>query len=63
MADAPEPVKDDLLETLEREVKDILNSKKSSKADRLSAINAGTRLLAIRHRISGNGDNEGNFFG
>lgn len=62
MADAPETApNDDLLLVLEREVKEILKNK-PNKADRLSAINAGTRLLAIRHRINGSGDDTENFF-
>jgi len=43
-------------------VKKIVKNPKSTKADKLAAINAGTRLLAIRHRIMGASSEEG-FFG
>lgn len=63
MADAPETAKnDELLEVLEQEVKEILNSRKATKADKLSAINAGVRLAAIKHKIAGAGDNDESFF-
>lgn len=56
------PDKDaDFLTELENGVLDILNNKKSSKSDKLSAINAGTRLAAIRFKISG-GDGDKGFF-
>jgi hypothetical protein len=62
MTDAPQQNgSDDLLAVLEKGVRDILKAKKSSKADRLSAINAGTRLLAIRHKINGGAEDEGFF--
>jgi hypothetical protein len=48
--------KDDFLEELELGVRKILKSPKSSKADKLSAIGHGTKLLAIKHRISGEDD-------
>jgi hypothetical protein len=52
---------DELLKELEMAVRRIVKSNKSSRADKLSAINAGTKLLAIRHRILG-GDVEKGFF-
>ena len=42
-------------------VRKIVKSNKTSKADKLSAINAGTKLLAIRHKITG-GDQDKGFF-
>jgi hypothetical protein len=54
---------DELLKELETSVRKILKSTKTSKADKLAAINAGTRLLTIKHRIAnGDGDDKG-FFG
>lgn len=52
----------DFLTELENGVLDILGKKsKSTKNEKLAAINAGVKLLAIRHKIKG-GDDEG-FFG
>jgi hypothetical protein len=53
---------DDFLAVLEKGVRDIIKNRKSSKADRLSAINAGVKVAQIRHRING-GDDEKGFFG
>ena len=53
---------DEFLDELEKGVRLILKNKKSSKADKLSAINAGVRLAAIKHRIN-SGDTEESFFG
>jgi hypothetical protein len=52
----------DFLDELEAAVRKIVRSSKASKADKLSAINAGTKLLAIRHKINGGDDDKG-FFG
>jgi len=49
---------DKLLKELEKHVLEVLKSRKSTKADKLAAINAGTRLAAIRHKINGSGDEE-----
>lgn len=59
------PVKDGLLSELEKAVKDILakGNDDVSTADRLKAIEAGAKLLMIRHRIEGTGEGEdGKFF-
>lgn len=62
MADAPNGKKDDdFLNVLETAVRNIVKNKKASKADKLSAINAGTKLLAIRHKISSSDSEEGFF--
>ena len=52
---------DEFLKELEMAVRKIVKSNKTSKADKLSAINAGTKLLAIRHKITG-GDQDKGFF-
>lgn len=64
MADAPngKTKDDDFLSELEEGVRKILRNKKSAKADKLSAINAGVKIAAIRHKISGGEGDEG-FFG
>jgi hypothetical protein len=53
---------DEFLAALEKGVLDIIKNKKSTKADKLSAINAGVRLAGIKHKIAG-GDQDEGFFG
>ncbi len=53
---------DEFLTELENGVRSILRNRKSSKADKLSAINAGVKIAAIKHKIGGGDDKEG-FFG
>ena len=53
---------DKLLKELEIAVRKIVKSPKTSNADRLSAINAGTRLLTIKHRIANGGEDKTGFF-
>ena len=55
-------VEDTFLKELEAGVREIIKSRKSSKADKLSAINAGVKIAAIKHKITG-GDDKGGFFG
>jgi hypothetical protein len=52
---------DDFLNDLESAIRKIITNKKASKADKLSAINAGVRLAQVRHKVSG-GDSEEGFF-
>jgi hypothetical protein len=52
---------DEFLAALEKGVLDIIKNKKSTKADKLSAINAGVRLAAIKHKVNG-GDGDTGFF-
>lgn len=57
-----EPKKEkDLSEVLEAAIREVLKNKDTKPADRLKAIEAGAKLLAIRHKIEGGGD-AGNFF-
>jgi len=52
-----------LLIELEKNVREILAQREVSIADRLKAIEAGSRLLMIRHRIEGSGEgDDGKFF-
>jgi hypothetical protein len=54
--------KDELfLDDLEDGIKKVMRSKKSSNAEKVSAINAGIRLAAIRYKVAG-GDPEVGFF-
>jgi hypothetical protein len=52
---------DVFLTELENAVRAVIKNRKSKPADKLSAINAGVRLAAIKHKIS-NGDPEEGFF-
>ena len=54
---------DKFLKDLETSVLAILKNRKASKADKLSAINAGVKLAAIKHKVSAGGDSEEGFFG
>jgi hypothetical protein len=51
----------DLSEVLEASIRAVLKDKSTKPSDRLKAIEAGAKLLMIRHKISGAGD-DGNFF-
>jgi hypothetical protein len=46
---------------LENAVRAVLKDKEAKRGDRLKAIEVGTKLLAIRHKIDG-GDDAGSFF-
>jgi len=50
----------EFLAVLEDGVKKVLSNKRSTPSERMAAVNAGVKLLAIRHKISG-GDDEGFF--
>ena len=52
---------DVFLTELENAVRAVIKNRRSKPADKLSAINAGVRLAAIKHKISG-GDPEEGFF-
>ena len=51
---------EDFMACLEKGVRDVLGKKSSTASEKLAAVTAGTKLLAIRHRITG-GEEE-NFF-
>jgi hypothetical protein len=51
---------EEFLSLLENGVREVLKAKRCTPAERLQAVNVGSRLLAIRHKIGG-GDEE-NFF-
>jgi hypothetical protein len=52
----------DFMETLELGIKDVLSNKKASMKDRIDAINAGTKLMLIKHKIKDTGGEAGSFF-
>lgn len=54
------PVDDDFLKEMETAVRKLLRSK--NKAERLSAIGHGVKLLAIKHKINGGDDSDKGFF-
>lgn len=54
--------KNDFLSVLENGIRDVLKDKKSKARDRMDAVNAGTKLLLIKHKISDTGDEAGSFF-
>jgi len=49
------------LRMLEKGVTDVMKDDKAETAEKLQAINAGAKLLAIRHKLDGHDDT--NFFG
>lgn len=49
------------LAALEKGVLDILRNKKSTKADKLSAIDKGVKLAAIKHKVNDDGEEKGFF--
>lgn len=51
-----------LLDVLDQGVRDVLANDKASAAEKVNAINAGTKLLQIKHKIN-LGDDDGSFFG
>lgn len=53
---------DEFLTQLENAVIKIVKNNKSSKADKLAAINAGVKIAAIKHKISGGDDSKEGFF-
>jgi hypothetical protein len=61
MSKAPEvPEKSDFQDVLEQGVRSVLGNRKATASEKLQAVAAGVKLLAIRHKISGN--DESGFF-
>ncbi len=61
MSKAPEVTeKTDFQDVLEQGVRGVLSNRKATASEKLQAVAAGVKLLAIRHKISG-GDEEGFF--
>lgn len=46
-----EPKSSDFMDTLERGVRAVLRSKDAKPSEKVAAIAAGTKLLAIKHKI------------
>lgn len=51
-----------LLEELEKSILDMLEKPRLPNAEKLKAIEAGVKVLAIKHKIDGGGQ-DGAFFG
>lgn len=49
---------EDFMATLENGVKQVLGNRKATAAERMAAVNAGVKLLAIRHKIEGSEDSD-----
>lgn len=62
MTDEPKPNgSDDFMSVLEAALRGIVKNRKTSKADKISAIREGVKLMAIKNKIS-LGDGEKGFF-
>lgn len=53
---------DDLITLLEKGIRSVLSNKEATSKEKMEAVNAGTRLLMIKHKISGDSDEPGGFF-
>lgn len=53
----------DFLETLEKGVREVLSGKGATPEQKIQAINAGSKLLQIKHKITGMKDDDTSFFG
>lgn len=61
MSKTPEVAeKSDFQDVLEQGVRGVLGNRKATASEKLQAVAAGVKLLAIRHKISG-GDDSGFF--
>lgn len=54
--------KDDLLDVLEKGVRTVLEDKDATVKERMEAINAGTKLMQLKHKIGDSDDEPGSFF-
>lgn len=52
----------DFLSVLEMGIRAVLESKDSTVKERMDAVNAGTKLMLIKHKINDAGDEAGSFF-
>lgn len=61
MPTAPRKTPTSLIADLEKAIREVLKDEEATLAEKIQAINAGTRLATARHKISGD-DAEGSFF-
>lgn len=52
----------DFLKILEDGIKDVLSNKDTSPKERISAIEAGAKLMQIKHKIDGDEGGASSFF-
>jgi hypothetical protein len=52
----------DFLKLLEAGVRDVLRDKDAKRSDKLKAVEIGSKLLVIRHKIDGGDGSDGSFF-
>lgn len=50
------------MDALEQGIRDVLQNKKATMKDRIDAINAGTKLMLIKHKITDTSSEAGSFF-
>lgn len=53
---------DDFLSVLESGIRDVLQDKKTTAKERMDAVNAGTKLMLIKHKITDTSNEAGSFF-
>lgn len=58
----PKKPEDDFLSVLEKGIRAVLQDEKTTAKERMDAVNAGTKLLLIKHKISDTGNEAGSFF-
>ena len=52
----------DFLQVLENGIRSVLENKEATSKEKMDAVNAGTKLMLIKHKISDTGDDAGSFF-
>jgi hypothetical protein len=62
MTEPVDPKDASLVKDLEKAIRNVLKDQSLEPADRIKAIQAGTHLLAVKHKIRPSDDGEG-FFG
>ena len=53
---------DDLMVVVERAIVEVLQSRRIANADKIKAIEAGAKILAVRHKIEQGDTDESSFF-
>jgi len=52
----------DLMVVVEEAIVEVLKSKRISSVDKIKAIEAGAKILAVRHKIEQGSEDESSFF-
>ena len=53
---------EDFMTVLEKGIRDVLGNTQSTAKEKMDAVNAGTKLMLIKHKISDTGNEAGSFF-